>query len=128
MTILRAAAESVVTVLRLPAACSIEIIRNCDGTSTLQAKSIDFYGTREIDEKMCTQNVDTDELRRQVDFHNTWQDHDSRFTTFNPLQQREIGEARGEKKSNGQNEEINQSETVLIMEAGSTSLAESSSH
>lgn len=45
-------------------------------------------------EGMCVQNVDTDELQGQVDFHNTWQDHDSRFTTFDPLQESEIGEAR----------------------------------
>lgn len=56
---------------------------------------------------VCVWNVDTDELHSQVDFHNTWQDHESRFTTFNPRQEKEIGEA-GEKISNGQNEEINQ--------------------
>ena len=38
---------------------------------TLQAKSIDFYGTREMDGGLCAQNVDTDELHSQVDFHNT---------------------------------------------------------
>lgn len=53
----------------LPAARSVEIIRNCDGT--LLDKSIDFYGTREIDERAREQNVDTDELLHQVDFHNT---------------------------------------------------------
>lgn len=66
----------------------------------LQDKSIDFYGTGEIDEGMCAPNVDTDELQGQVDFHNTWQDHDSRFTTFNPLQGRGIGEARRKKIKN----------------------------
>ena len=64
----------------------------------MQDKSIDFYGTGEIDEGMCAQNVDADELPGQVAFHNTWQDHDSRFTTSNPLPEREIGEARGRKK------------------------------
>lgn len=74
--------------------------------STLQAKSIDFYCTGEIDEGMCVQNVGTDELLGQVDFHNTWQDHDSRFPTFDPLQEKLA--RREEKKSNRQNEEINQ--------------------
>lgn len=61
---------------------------------TLQAKSIDFYGPGEIDEGMCVQNVDTDELLGQVDY-NTWQYHNSRFTTFDPLQEKL---ARREKK------------------------------
>lgn len=38
-------------------------------TSTLLAKSIDFYGTAEIDEGMCVRNVDTDELQAQVDYN-----------------------------------------------------------
>lgn len=39
--------------------------------NTLLAKSIDFYGTIEINKGMCVQNEDTDELQGQVDFHNT---------------------------------------------------------
>lgn len=36
---------------------------------TLQAKSIDFYGTREMDEGMSEQSEDADELQAgQVDF------------------------------------------------------------
>lgn len=49
----------------IPAACSMEIIRNREKKKkpgTLQDKSIDFYGTGEIDEGMCARNVDTDEL------------------------------------------------------------------
>lgn len=61
----------------------------------MQAKSIDFYGAIDIDEGICE---DTVELQGQVDFHNTWQDHDSRFTTFDPLQDREIGEVPKKKK------------------------------
>lgn len=84
----------------------------------MQTKSIDFYGPGEIDEGMWVQNVDTDELPGQVDY-NTWQDHDSRFTTFDPLQEKLAKARERERKTpNGQNEEINQSETVLIMEAG----------
>lgn len=45
-----------------------------------------------------------------------------------PYSRGKLARRGGGKKSNGQNEEINQSETVLIMETGSTSLAESSSH
>lgn len=72
----------------------------------MQAKSIDFYGPWEIDEGMWAQNVDADELPGQVDY-NTWQGHESRFTTFDPLRG-EIGKTREKKKSAGQNEEINQ--------------------
>lgn len=75
-------------------------------TSTLLAKSIDFYGTAEIDEGMCVQNVDTDELQAQVDY-NTWLDHESRFPTFNPPQEK-LARWGGKKKFNGQIEEINQ--------------------
>lgn len=63
----------------LPAAdSSTGIIGNCDlkkkkkieqKPCTLQAKSIDFYGPGEIDEGMCVQNVDTDELLGQVDYN-----------------------------------------------------------
>lgn len=84
---------------------------------TLQSKSIDFYGTTEMDEGLWAPNVDTDELHSQVDFHNTWQDHDSRFTTFNPLQEKgnwaswgKILRSKWRYKSD--------SETVLIMETG----------
>lgn len=84
---------------------------------TLQAKSIDFYDTRETDEGMCAEDVDTDELHGQVDFHNTWQDHDSRFTTSNPRQVKEIGEARKIVQCSKRRDK-SQCETILIMRTG----------
>ncbi len=84
---------------------------------TFQAKSIDFYSTTEIDEGMCAQNVDADELPGRVDFHNTWQDHKLRFTTFDSLQEKLVG--RGGKKIHWLKwRDKSESETVLIMEAG----------
>lgn len=85
----------------------------------MQAKSIDFYGPGEIDEGMWVQNVDTDELLGQVDY-NTWQDHDSRFTTFDPLQEKLARREREGKKNLQWSKwrDKSESETVLIMEAG----------
>lgn len=89
----------------------------------MQAKSIDFYGTGEIDEGMCAPNVGTDELPGQVDFHNTWQDHDSRFTTFDPPSRRNWQGKEGTKKKKKKIQwskwrDKSERETVLIMEAG----------
>lgn len=84
---------------------------------TSQPKPIDFYGTGEIDEGLCAENVDTDEMPSQVDFHNTWQVHDTRFTTFSPLEEKEIGQA-GEKIQWSKWRDKSESETVVIMGAG----------
>lgn len=83
----------------------------------MQAKSIDFYGPWEIDERMWAQNVDADELPGQVDY-NTWQGHESRFTTFDPPRE-EIGKTREKKKIRWSKwRDKSESETLLIMEAG----------